>query len=107
MDGQNMYHVQVGDIIKEYPEGTPYFKIAEDFQEGYANDIVLAYVNGKLQELHKALRADCTMSFETTAGNVGHMAYKRSMSLLLVKAIYDVEGHRNIDKVRIHFSVSK
>ena len=29
------------------------------------------------------------------------------MSLLLVKAIYDVEGHRNIDKVRIHFSVSK
>ena len=41
MDGQNMYHVQVGDIIKEYPEGTPYFKIAEDFQEGYANDIVL------------------------------------------------------------------
>ena len=29
------------------------------------------------------------------------------MSLMLVKAIYDVEEHKNIDKVRIHYSVSK
>lgn len=29
------------------------------------------------------------------------------MSLMLVKAIYDVAEHKNIDKVRIHYSVSK
>ena len=29
------------------------------------------------------------------------------MSLLLVKAIYDVAEHENVDKVRIHYSVSK
>ena len=29
------------------------------------------------------------------------------MSLMLVKAVYDVAEHKNIDKVRIHYSVSK
>ena len=38
---------------------------------------------------------------------MGHKTYKRSMSLLLVKAIYDVVHHEKIKKVRIHYSVSK
>ena len=47
------------------------------------------------------------MRFETTSGPIGHKTYKRSMSLMLVKAVYDVANHDDIDKVRIHYSVSK
>ena len=102
-----MCSVQIGNEIRQYETGTTYREIAEDYQEQYENDIVLAFVNGKLQELHKTLKTDCTMVFETTAGPAGHKAYKRSMSLMLVKAVYDVANHEGVEKVRIHFSVSK
>lgn len=99
--------VKIGDEVKEYMTGTTYQKIAEDFQDRYENDIVLVHVNGKLRELRKKVKSDCTISFETTKGAIGHEAYKRSMNLLLVKAIYDVVPRADIRKVRIHFSVSK
>ena len=104
---KNTYCVTVGEEKRSYEEGTSYQAIARDFQKDYPHDIVLAFVDGRLQELHKTLQADCTMQFETTGGSAGHKTYKRSMSLLLVKAIYDVAPREAIGKVRIHYSVSK
>ena len=106
MDGIT-YNVQIGDEIRRYPEGTSYQEIAKEYQDGYPDDIVLVFVNGKLQELTKKVDKDCILEFETTAGSAGHKTYKRSMSLMLVKAIYDVAGHEGVEKVRIHYSVSK
>ena len=102
-----MYQVKIHDEIRQYEAGTTYLKIAKEYQKEYSHDIVLVTVDGKLQELHKKVNRDCTLNFETTAGDSGHKTYKRSMSLLLVKAIYDVAEHENVDKVRIHYSVSK
>lgn len=42
----------------------------------------------------------------TTADSLGYKAY-RKYGLMLVGAVYDVAEHKNIDKVRIHYSVSK
>lgn len=105
--GKKMYQVRIGEETRLYEEGTTYRTIAEEYQKEYENDIVLVFIDGKLQELFKTLKRDCTIRFETTAGVIGHRTYQRSMSLLLVKAIYDVAGHESVDKVRIHFSVSK
>lgn len=105
--GKKMYQVRIGEETRLYEEGTTYRTIAEEFQNEYENDIVLVFIDGRLQELFKTLKKDCTIRFETTAGVIGHRTYQRSMSLLLVKAIYDVAGHESVDKVRIHFSVSK
>lgn len=102
-----MYQVKIHDEIRQYEAGTTYLKIAKEYQKEYSHDIVLVTVDGKLQELHKKVNRDCTLNFETTACDSGHKTYKRSMSLLLVKAIYDVAEHENVDKVRIHYSVSK
>ena len=96
------YHVQIGEDIREYPEGTTYLEIAEEYQKDYPEDIVLVFVDGKLQELTKQIKGDCVLKFETTADQAGHKTYKRSMSLMLVKAVYDVGHHENIEKVRIH-----
>ena len=102
-----MYQVKIHDEIRQYEVGTTYLEIAKEYQKEYSHDIVLVTVDGKLQELHKKANRDCTLNFETTACDSGHKTYKRSMSLLLVKAIYDVAEHENVDKVRIHYSVSK
>ena len=102
-----MYQVKIHDEIRQYEAGTTYLEIAKEYQKEYSHDIVLVTVDGKLQELHKKVNRDCTLNFETTACDSGHKTYKRSMSLLLVKAINDVAEHENVDKVRIHYSVSK
>lgn len=107
MKEEKMCRVKIGDEVRQYIAGTSYQEIAGEFQDRYENDIVLVYANGKLQELRKTVKSDCTLDFETTGGAIGHETYKRSMSLLLVKSIYDVYSREKVQKVRIHFSVSK
>ena len=86
---KKMYSVQIGDEIRQYEAGTTYRQIAAEHQKDYEDDIVLVFINDRLQELHKTLEGDCVMRFETTSGPIGHKTYKRSMSLMLVKAVYD------------------
>ena len=105
--GKEMYQVKIGEETRLYEAGTTYREIVKEYQKDYEDDIVLVFVNGKLQELFKKLKSDCVLEFETTAGEIGHRAYQRSISLMMVKAVYDVAGHDAIEKVRIHFSVSK
>ena len=105
MEEKKMYHVKIKNEVKEYEAGITYRDIVKEYQKDYSHDIVLVFVDGKLQELHKRLKKNCEISFVTTGDTIGHAAYKRSMSFLLVKAVYDVAGHKNIDKVLIHFAV--
>lgn len=108
MAEKKTYVVKIGEQKSEYAAGTTYQKIAEDFQEEYEHRIVLVFVNGnRLQELTKELEQDVELEFITTADGIGHETYKRSMCFLLVKAVHDVGGHDTIERVRIHFSVSK
>jgi len=101
------YQVTVNDIVREYEEGTTFECIAKDFQNQYEHQIVLGCENYKLFELSKTLRNDCSLKFITTGDSVGNKTYKRSMCLMLVKAIHDICGHENKCNVRIDFSVDK
>lgn len=107
MKEERICQVRIGDEVREYIAGTTYQQIAGDFQDRYEEDIVLIYVDGKLQELRKKLKRDCMLAFETTRGAIGHETYKRSMKLLLVKSVYDVAAREDIRKVRVHFSIGK
>ena len=104
---QKIYRVNIGGQVREYPEGTAYYAIAREYQKEYDNDIVLAVIDGKLQELHKTVSRDCEIRFLTTGDAAGHLTYKRGVSFLLVKSVYDVAGHDRVEQVRIHFSVDK
>ena len=66
--------------------------------------IVLVKVDGRLRELHKQLKKDCELEFVTTKDEIGHKTYQRSLSLLLVKAVYHVGGYDKIRHVMLHFS---
>lgn len=101
------YRVQVNDEVREYEEGTSFEVIAKDFQSQYTHQIVLGCENYKLFELRKELKGDCNLKFITTGDAVGNETYKRSMCLMLVKAIHDVCNHNPACEVRIDFSLSK
>ena len=63
---------QIGDEIRQYEAGTTYRQIAAEHQKDYEDDIVLVFINDRLQELHKTLEGDCVMRFETTSGPVSY-----------------------------------
>lgn len=102
-----MIKVTIDGEEREYPYGTTYSVIAEEYQSTKEYDIVLVMADNRLRELHKRLKEPCTISFITTKDAVGNMAYRRSAVLLLLKAVYDVGGKENIKDVKIHYSVSK
>ena len=104
---REMCTAYIGNEEKVYEKGTTYEQIAAEYQKQYADDIVLVFSDGKLQELPKKIKPRCRIEFVTTASAVGIATYRRSMCLLLVKAIYDVAGREKVEKVRIQFSVSK
>lgn len=66
--------------------------VADRFKDYYEDDIILGIVNGKLRELNKKIKSDCELSFVTTADRDGRRTYRRSVVLLLQRAIYDVYG---------------
>ena len=101
------YRVQIDGTTYTYDEGTTFEKIANDFQNRYEHRIVLGCEGYRLFELKKMLKRDCELKFITTGDSIGNKTYKRSMCLMMVKAIHDICNHDHSCKVRIDFSVDK
>lgn len=99
--------VSIGGEQKEYKVGTSLLSIAEEYQSDYDEDILLAFMNGKLCELHKHIMGDCTVGFVTTKEKPGMQTYQRSATLVMLKAFYEVVGMDNIDKISVDFSIGK
>ena len=57
---------------KEYPLGTTFEQIANEYQEQYDGLIGLVTVNGKIRELFKRLNKDCSLTFFTLKDDVGY-----------------------------------
>lgn len=104
--GDRMIQVNILGEQKEYPYGTTYGKIAQEYQSKYEYPIVLLMKDNKLCELRKKLKKEGTIEFITTQDQIGHETYGRSVSLLLLKALHHVAGYDNITKVTMHYSVS-
>lgn len=103
---QKTVKVKILGKIKEYPYGISYGEIVEEYQESSRYPIVLVMKDGKLCELHKKLKRDGVLEFVTTGDEIGHKTYKRSASLLLLKAVYHVAGRKNIKNIVLHYSVA-
>ena len=101
-----MVQVKVNGFAREYPEGTTWLEVAEEYQYQYEDDILLVRVNGKLQELHKHVK-DCELTFITARDKPGMTTYQRSACLIMLKAFYAVAGAENIEKIVIDFSLGK
>ena len=102
---KKMFEVVIAGETRMYSEGTTYREIVDESGIHTEAPIILVMVNGKLRELQKRLKSDCTLEFVTTKDHIGFETYKRSVCLVLLRAIYDVAGRENVDKVMIHYSV--
>lgn len=99
-----VYKIVVRGEEKEVPAGTTFEEIAAPFQSE-EETIILAQLGNKLYELQKPVPKDGEVTFLTTASKIGSQTYKRSVTLLLLKAIYDVYGREKINEVKVLFSV--
>jgi len=95
-----------GEEVK-YKKGTTYEEIARDYEKLYDGTIALVMVDGKITELMKKAEKDCTLKFITLKDPSGHKAYVRTATMLLLKALYDVEKRENIEKVKVEFAIGQ
>ncbi len=100
-----MVTVTVNGEMREYEEGTAYETIAKEYQKQYSSRIALVTVNGKIRELFKKVKKDCEVSFFTMSSPAGHKTYVRSAIMLMVKALQDVAGKENLEKVKVEFAI--
>lgn len=100
------YKVTVGNQTTSYPAGTPYGVIMEEYAHLYEYPVILVRANGRLRELHKTLTKDEVLEPVLLNSGIGHKTYKRSMSLLFLKAMYHVIGNDKLEQIFLHFSVS-
>ena len=86
-------------------EGTRFLSIVEKYQQYYTDKIVLVSANNKLRELTKVIDGDCELSFITMTDRDGKRAYRRSVTLLLQKAVYNLWGKDA--RVRVRHSLGE
>ncbi len=102
-----MVNVTIDGITKQYPKGTTFEKIADDYQEQYNHMIALVLENGKIRELMKTVQEDGEVSFLTLKDTIGHKAYVRTALMTMVKAVYDVLGAEKVKRVKVEFVVGQ
>ena len=97
------YEIKVKISDKEYKvvveDKTKLGTIAADFQKYFSDDIILAIYNGKLRELNKSIDKEGVLSFVTTSSRDGKKTYRRSVTLLMQKAVEHIFGSDNCVRV--------
>lgn len=88
-------------------DGTTYLELAKNFQKKYDHDIVLVLENNKMRELFRKVKDGAAVTFLTTGQIDGYNTYRRSATLLLLKAIYDVEGMDVVRSMKVEFSAGE
>lgn len=98
--------VTVDGVVTEYAEDAVFEEVASRHREEYGNQIALVIANGKMRELHKRIKEDCTVSFLTLKDPIGHRAYVRTVKMMFLKAITDIVGRDDLERVKVEFAVS-
>lgn len=91
---------------KEYKKGTTYAEIAREFQKEYKDDIVLVSLNNRLCELFKPAERGGNLSFVTVKDTAGRKAYRRSLTLMMQKAVHHILGSEK-SRVRVCHCISQ
>lgn len=103
-----MYRLIIQGEEREFPEGTTFLEIAQQYQPEFEDDIVLALFNNKLQELLKRIPGDGTLFFVTTRDKAGKKAYRRSVTLLMQRGVYNLaKASGKETRVKVMHSISQ
>ncbi|MBO5372099.1 MAG: nucleoside kinase [Lachnospiraceae bacterium] len=104
--GEDKIVLKINGEEKTYAKGTQYLDIVEEYQKEYEDDIVLVALNNRLQELHKRAKMNGELRFISIADVPGKKAYRRSMTLLMQKALYNLLGKEK-SNIRVMHCISQ
>lgn len=85
-----IYNITVEDTTKRYHEGALINDVANDYKEKHDYPIILSLYNNRLKELTHPLTEDGTIELLDTRSKDARKAYRRSVVLMLQKAVYDI-----------------
>ena len=100
-----MIKATVNQSIYEVKEGTTLSDLAKQVQLPQEPIILLAYMDGKLRELFTPMTKDCHVRFVTLKEQAGYMAYKRTATLMFLKACEDLLGTGATTKSALDYSI--
>ena len=100
-----MIKATVNQSIYEVKEGTTLSDLAKQGQLPQEPIILLAYMDGKLRELFTPMTKDCHVRFVTLKEQAGYMAYKRTATLMFLKACEDLLGTGATTKIALDYSI--
>ena len=100
-----MIKATVNQSIYEVKEGTTLSDLAKQVQLPQEPIILLAYMDGKLRELFTPMTKDCHVRFVTLKEQAGYMAYKRTATLMFLKACEDLLGPGATTKIALDYSI--
>lgn len=100
-----MIKATVNQSIYEVKEGTTLSDLAKQVQKPQEPIILLAYMDGKLKELFTPMTKDCHVRFVTLKEQAGYMAYKRTATLMFLKACEDLLGTGATTKIALDYSI--
>lgn len=106
--GEIRCKVVINGKEKEYEKGTEFSVLAAEYQSQYQDDIVLVLFNNHLHELNRLLEQDGELSFITTKDKAGRKAYRRSVTLLMQRGVYELAKKEKAEvSVRVEHSISQ
>lgn len=97
--------ITINGETRNYPAGTTFEQIAEEYQKQYGSAIAAVSVDGRIRELFKQVTKDCSLEFFTMRDPVGHKTYVRTATMLFLKAVYDCFGAEAAHNSRVDFAV--
>lgn len=98
--------VNYNDTGKVYPADMLIKDIASEHRDDYKYDIIAAIRDGKVTELNKKIKRDCTLSFVDTSSEIGHNVYVRGVTMIMLKAVYDIIEFKKINKVSVESTIN-
>lgn len=87
----------------ECAEGMKLYELAEKYEKEYEYPIIVARVNGVIQEFYHTVLPDSRVEFCTTADNDGNRAYVRGISMLLLKAVQEVIPEKYREQFQVEY----
>lgn len=102
-----MAKLNINGVEKEYAVGTSFEEVVKDYQDEYDNLIALVIENDKIRELNKSVTKDATIKFVTLKDSIGHKAYVRTATMILIKSMYDVFGRDVLKRVQVEYAIGE
>jgi uridine kinase len=100
-------NVTIGDSTYEMDRSSSVLDFIEKYMPDEKYNYVLAFKDKKLCELTKAMDRDCEIELIGKDSVMGMDTYKRSLTLLMVKAFADVLGSKTNHSVKVLYSLGK